>query len=71
MLDAGLTDAEDVTRKIREAFISLPTWRESEKGLRDLRNRVTGAIFPAVGDVDKTVAIVDELFNLLAKAYRI
>lgn len=71
LLDAGIGDAEPVTRKIRDAFVALPTWRDSEKALRDLRNRVTGAIFPTVGDVDKTVAIVDELFNLLAKAYRI
>ena len=71
LLDAQITDAENVTRTIREAFVELPTWRESEKSLRDLRNRVTSAIFPALNDVDQTVAVVDELFNLLAKAYRI
>lgn len=71
LLDAGIGDAENVTCNIRNAFVSLPTWRESEKALRELRNKVTGAIFPAVGDVDKTVGIVDELFNLLTKAYRI
>lgn len=71
LLDAQVADAEAVTRTIREAFVVLPTWRESEKALRDLRSKVTGAIFPAVGDVDKTVAIVDALFNLLTKAYRI
>ncbi len=71
LLDAQVAEAETVTRAIREAFVDLPAWRESEKALRDLRNKVTGAIFPAVEDVDKTVAIVDTLFNLLAKAYRI
>ncbi|UST58293.1 HsdR family type I site-specific deoxyribonuclease [Pseudomonas moraviensis] len=71
LLDAGIDDAENVTLNIRDAFVSLPTWRESEKALRELRTKVTGAIFPAVGNVDKTVEIVDELFNLLTKAYRI
>ena len=71
MLDAGLSNAEEVSKKIKSAFVEHAGWKQSEKELRELRKKVTFAIFSQEDDLDKVTAVVDELLTLLVKADRI
>ena len=71
MLDAGLTNAEEISKKIKSAFVEHAGWKQSEKELRELRKKVTFAIFSQEDDLNKVTAMVDELFTLLSKADRI
>ena len=71
LLDTGINNAEDVSRKIKAAFIEYPNWKKSENSLRELRKKVTFAIFAEMDDLEKVVALVDELFRLLEQADRI
>ena len=71
LLDAGVGEAANVSSKIKAAFAEYPDWKKSEAALRDLRQKVTFAIFAEFDDPDKVTTIVDELFTLLDKADRI
>ena len=71
LLDAGIGNAETVSENIRQAFRDFPNWNQSEGELRELRNKVTFAIFAETEDVDRVTAIVDELISLLKRANRI
>lgn len=71
LLDAKIQNAETVSRKIRHAFTEFPNWKRSENALRELRKKVTFAIFAETDDLDRVTALVDELFTLLEKADRI
>ncbi len=71
LLDAGVGEAESVSSKIKAAFAEYPDWKKSEAALRDLRQKVTFAIFAEFDDPDKVTTIVDDLFTLLDKADRI
>ncbi|MCD6430575.1 MAG: HsdR family type I site-specific deoxyribonuclease, partial [Deltaproteobacteria bacterium] len=71
LLDAEIDHAEDVSRKIRGAFVEFPNWQKSESALRELRKQVTFAIFAGTDDLDQVTRLVDELFNLLEKVKRI
>ncbi|MHB1308436.1 MAG: HsdR family type I site-specific deoxyribonuclease, partial [Limisphaerales bacterium] len=71
LLDAQIANAEAVSRKIREAFTNFPNWKKSDNALRELRKKVTFAIFAETEDLDRVTAMVDELFTLLEKADRI
>ena len=71
LLDAGVGEAENVSGKIKAAFAEYPDWKKSEAALRDLRQKVTFAIFAEFDDPDKVTTIVDDLFTLLDKADRI
>ncbi len=71
LLDAKIGNAEVVSRKIRHAFTEFPNWRRSENALRELRKKVTFAIFAETDDLGRVTALVDELFTLLDKADRI
>ncbi|MEZ5613805.1 MAG: HsdR family type I site-specific deoxyribonuclease [Rhodocyclaceae bacterium] len=71
LLDAKIENAEVVSRKIRHAFTEFPSWKRSENALRELRKKVTFAIFAETDDLDRVTAMVDELFTLLEKADRI
>jgi len=71
LLDADIDNAEDVSRKIKDAFAEFPNWRKSENALRELRKMITFAIFSESDDLDKVTTLVDELFVLLEKAERI
>lgn len=71
LLDAETPNAEGVSRKIRAAFTELPNWKTSENSLRELRKKVTFAIFAEMDDLDRVTELVDELFTLLEKASRI
>ncbi len=71
LLDAKIQNAEAVSRRIRQAFSEFPNWKRSESALRELRKKVTFAIFAETDDLDRVTAMVDELFILLEKANRI
>ena len=71
LLDAKIQNAEAVSRKIRHAFAEFPNWQRSENVIRELRKKVTFAIFAETDNLDQVTAMVDELFTLLEKADRI
>lgn len=71
LLDAKVENAEIVSRKIRNAFTDFPNWKRSENALRELRKKVTFALFAEMDDLDQVTALVEELFTLLEKADRI
>ena len=71
LLDAKVAKAEEVSRKIKQAFVDYPNWRGSEKELRELRKKVTFAIYAEMEDTEKVTGLVEELFALLGKAYKI
>jgi len=71
LLDAGVGEAEEVSRNVNAAFTRRPNWQKSEAELRELRKEVTFAIYAKMEDLDPVVRIVDNLFSLLAKAYTI
>jgi len=70
LLDARVVNAEAVSRRIKAAFVEFPAWRKSENALRELRKKVTFAIFAEVDDLEKVTTLVDELFRLLEQAER-
>ena len=71
LLDASIGNAEEVSRRIRQAFSDSPNWKQSESELRELRQKVTFAIYTETQDPDQVAAVVDDLFTLLEKADRI
>lgn len=71
LLDAKIEKAEDVSRKIKEAFVEFPNWKKSENALRDSRQKVTFAIYAQCDDLDQVTTLMDDLFTLLEKADRI
>lgn len=71
LLDAGIENTETVSRNIRQAFSDFPDWKQSENALRELRKKVTFAIYKETEALDEVTALVDELFTLLEKADRI
>jgi type I restriction enzyme R subunit len=71
LLDAKIGNAEAVSRKIKEAFVEYAGWKFSEAAFRELRKKVTFAVYSEMDDLDSVTRIVDELFTLLEKADRI
>ena len=71
LLDAKVSNAEAVSRKIKEAFVEYAGWKFSEAAFRELRKKVTFAVYSEMDDLDSVTRIVDELFTLLEKADRI
>jgi type I restriction enzyme, R subunit len=68
LTDEGVTNAETASKKVREAFAEFTNWRDSEKELRELRKKVTFAIFAEEEDLDKVTTLVDSIFTVLQKA---
>jgi type I restriction enzyme R subunit len=71
LLDARVGNAENVSRKIKEAFVAYPNWKKSEAAVRNLRQKVTFAVYANMDDLNAVTRIVDDLFTLLEKANRI
>jgi type I restriction enzyme R subunit len=59
--------ADTVCKKVREAFAQFPNWRRSQNELRELRQKVTFAIFAEEDDLDKVSALVDSIFSVLQR----
>jgi type I restriction enzyme R subunit len=70
LLDAEINGAEEVSRKIKQAFLEFPNWKKSENSLRELRQKVTFAVLANSDDLNQVAALVDRLFTLLEKADR-
>jgi type I restriction enzyme R subunit len=68
LIEIGVADAEGVSKVIREAFVALPNWRRSEKELRELRQKVTFAVYSKMDDLGKTTVFVEGLFTVLSRA---
>ena len=71
LLDAKLQNAESVSRKIKLAFVDHANWKKSEAELRELRKKVTFALFAEMDELNLVTSIVDDLFRLLEKAERL
>ena len=69
--DAKIGNAEAVSRKIRESFVQIPNWNRSDSQLRELRQKVTFAVFAECDDLERVTALVNDLFRILEKADRI
>ena len=70
-LDAGVEDAETVSRKVSQVFADFSQQDKSENAFRKLRGDITVAIYAEIDDADRVAAMVGELFTLLEKAGRI
>nr|MBC8525198.1 HsdR family type I site-specific deoxyribonuclease [Chlorobium phaeobacteroides] len=71
LLDEKIEHAEEVSRQIKTAFVEFPNWQKSEAALRELRKKITFAIFAQSDDLERVTGIVDYLFRLLERANRI
>jgi len=71
LLDEKIANAEDVSRKVKAAFVEFPNWRRSENSLRELRKKVTFALLAESDDMDRVATIVNSLFSLLDKVGKI
>jgi type I restriction enzyme R subunit len=58
-----------VSGKIAAAFTELPEWRRSEKQLRELRKKVTSAVYAEEDDLTKVTASVDGFFGVLQQGH--
>lgn len=53
-----------------EGFAEFPNWQRSETELRELRKKVTFAVFGEEDDIEKVTATVEALFTLLHKSFK-
>ncbi len=65
-----IANAETVSQKVREAFVAFPNWRTSEKEQRELRTRMTFAIFAEEDSDEKVATLVEAVLSVLTKAGR-
>ena len=70
LTDDGISNPEQVSRKVAGEFAKFPNWQRSEAELRELRKQVTFAVFAEEDDLEKVTATVEALFTLLQKSYR-
>jgi len=68
--DSGIANPEIVSKKISAALVEHPNWAGSEAGLREVRQKMTFAVFSEEDDLDKVTAAVEGLLALLLKAQR-
>ncbi len=58
-----------MSRKIKEAFVAYPNWKKSEAALRELRKKVTFAVFAETDDLQTPSRASWTIFSdLLEKA---
>jgi type I restriction enzyme R subunit len=69
--DGNVSNSEAVIKKIREAFVEFPHWRRSQNDLRELRKKMTFAVFAEEEDLDKVTALVDDVFAVLQRTAEI
>jgi len=66
--DAGLSDPDDASARIKTAFLEHPNWAASDKELREVRKLITFALYRQEDDEDKVVSLVEELLVALLKS---
>jgi type I restriction enzyme R subunit len=64
-----VNNGEAISGKISSAFSQYPDWQRSEKQLRELRKKVTFAIYAEEDDLTKVTSIVDGIFNVLQHSH--
>jgi len=70
LTEAGIAHPELVSKNVSRWFADYPHWRQREFELRELRKKVTFAIFAEEDDMDKVTAVVESLFAVLQRSYR-
>jgi len=68
LTDEGIVNAEQTSKKVRDAFAKYPNWQRSEAELREVRKQVTFAILAEEDDMTKVASTVEGLFALLQKS---
>ena len=64
---AQISHPEAVSAKIKAAFVQFPNWQRSDNELRELRKKVTFAIFAECAQLEQVTPLVEELFAFLLK----
>ena len=59
LTDEGIPNPDVVSRKVSEAFAEFPNWRHGEAELRELRKKVTFAVFAEEDDLEKVTSTVE------------
>jgi type I restriction enzyme R subunit len=67
LTEEQVSNADAVTKNIREAFAQFRNWQRSEGELRELRKKITFALVREEDDIEKVTGIVESLFLLLQK----
>ena len=70
LTDDGIPNPGSVSKRVREAFSEFPNWQRSETELRELRKKVTFAVFAEEEDMEKVTGTVEALFALLQKSFK-
>ena len=52
------------------AFVEFPNWQKSDAALRELRKKITFALYAQSEELDRVTGIVNYLLHLLEKANR-
>ncbi|GAK52186.1 type I site-specific deoxyribonuclease, HsdR family [Candidatus Moduliflexus flocculans] len=65
LLEANIPNPETVSQKIKAAIAAHPNWAVSEKDLRELRQKITFALYAESDDLDHVAVTVDHLLNTL------
>ncbi len=66
--DVDIEEPEAVSQKIRAVFVSHPNWYRSEKQLREVRQKITLALYAQDDDEEKVAETVDNLLTLMMQA---
>jgi type I restriction enzyme R subunit len=70
LTDDGIPNPEATSKKAAAAFAEFPNWQRSEAELREVRKKVTFALFAEEDDIDKVTTTVEALFSLLQRSFR-
>lgn len=70
LTEDGVTNPDETSWKVADAFANHPNWQRSEAEVRELRKQVTFALLREEDSVEKVTAMVDLLFTLLRKSLR-
>jgi type I restriction enzyme R subunit len=70
LTDDGIPNPGPTSKKVAAAFAEFPNWQRSEAELRELRKKVTFALYAEEDDIEKVTTTVDSLFTLLQKSFR-
>ncbi|MDD5435895.1 MAG: hypothetical protein PH343_10745, partial [Nitrospira sp.] len=65
--ECGISDAEQAGKDIKEILKEYPDWADSDKSMREARQKTTFRICRCINNLDKVSEIVDTLFRLLVK----
>jgi len=70
LVEDGIANPDLVSKRIAQAFAEFPNWRRGDSELRELRQKVTFAVYAEIDDVEKVTSTVDALFALIQKSFK-